>query len=186
MPRPNPVRQTTFAEFLELEAKSSVRHEFVDGFMFAMAGGTDYHNQIAINALIALRSAAESAGCSSYLTDMLLQTPGGTYYPDVFVTCEETNDGSRLKHTACLIIEVLSDSTEALDRGDKLRHYQKLSGLKMYLLVSQQEKRVEVFQRLEDGSWRYEDKEEGQLRLPCINVSLELEDLYRGLSYPRV
>lgn len=168
---------------MQLEAQSQIRHEFVDGFVFAMAGGTDYHNQIAINALFALRAAAQAAGCESYISDMLLQTPGGTYYPDVFVTCEEPNDGSRLKHTACLIIEVLSESTEVIDRSEKLHNYQKLPGLQAYVLVSQDQQLVEVFRRLEDKSWRYEAIEEGEVQLPCVEVAVKLDDLYRGVKF---
>lgn len=182
MARSNPVRQATFEEFLH-QAQSPIRHEFVDGFVFAMTGGTDYHNQIAINALFVIRAAARAAGCEGYITDMLLQAPGGTYYPDVLVTCEEPNDGSRLKYTACLIIEVLSESTEIIDRSEKLHNHQKLPGLQACVLVSQDKQLVEVFRRLEDKSWRYEAIETGEIQLPYVNVGVRLDELYQGMNF---
>jgi Uma2 family endonuclease len=99
----------------------------------------------------------------------------------VFVTCEEPLDGARYKKTACLVVEVLSEGTEAIDRGEKLHRYRKLPGLQAYVLVSQEAKRVEVYRRLPDGGWRYEVVEEGEVPLPCVEVSLDLEALYRGL-----
>jgi Uma2 family endonuclease len=182
MPRSNPVRRTTLEEFLELEARSQSRHEFVDGLMFAMAGGTDYHNRLTTRFLVTIFSAAEEAGCDVFAENMLLKAGTGIYYPDVFVTCDEPLQGAVLKHTACLVVEVLSEATEAIDRGEKLLNYQKLPGLQAYLLVSQHEKRVEVFRRMNDGGWRYEAIEEGELQLPCVNVTLEIESLYRGIK----
>lgn len=180
MPRPNPVRRTTFAEFLELEAESQVRHEFVDGFMFAMAGGTDYHARLSGRFFRLIFDAAEEKGCLAFTENMILKAGTGSYYPDVFVTCDEPLDGSTYKKTACLVMKVLSNSTEAIDRGEKLQNYQKLSSLKAYVLVSQGEKRVEMFTRMDDGGWRYQALEEGHIQLPCLNLSISLDELYRG------
>lgn len=185
MPRQNPIKRTTFEEYLELEARSDVRHEFVDGFMFAMAGGTDNHNRIAINLIVLINAAAEAAGCNAFINDILVRTPEEIgYYPDVFVTCEEQNDGSRIKRKPCFVIEVLSDTTEAIDRGEKLRHYRKIPSLQAYILVSQTAKLFETFRRLPDGTWRYETLEEGGLELPCVGFTLPLEDAYRGVNFP--
>jgi Uma2 family endonuclease len=186
MPRPEPVGKTTFEEYLQLEARSSVRHEFVDGLIFAMAGGTDYHATICLNIAGQLRGAARAAGCFAYMENMLVQTPdGSTYYPDVFVTCEESNDGSRYKRFPCFIVEVLSESTSDIDRGEKLQNYRKIPSLKAYILVSHDRRLVEVYRRLEDGTWRYETLEgSGALELPCLGSRLSLEEIYAdaGLS----
>ncbi len=183
MPRSNPVRQTTFEEYLELEKHSQIRHEFVDGFMFAMAGGTDYHNRLSTRFLVTIFNAAENAGCEIFAENMLLKAGRGSYYPDVFLTCDEPLEGAVYKRSACLVIEVLSDSTEAIDRGEKLQNYQKLSSLRAYVLVSQHEKRVEVFRCLEDGTWRYEAIEAGEVQLPCVNMAVKLDELYRGVNF---
>jgi Uma2 family endonuclease len=181
--RPRPVRQATFEEFLSLEAQSQVRHELVDGFMFAMAGGTDYHNRLSIRFLLLIFGAVEQAGCEVFAENMLLRIGNGLYYPDVFVTCDEPLDGSTYKRTACLVVEVLSDSTEAVDRGEKLHNYQQLSGLKAYVLVSQNHKRIEMYSRMEDGGWRYKTIDAGTVQLPCANIELNLDDLYQGIAF---
>ena len=184
MPRSNPVQRATFDEFLKLEEQSSVRHEFVDGFMFAMAGGTDWHNRIAGNIYARVLIHSEDTECNRFMNDMLIRTPDDIgYYPDVFVTCEESTDGSRVKRKPCFVIEVLSDSTEAIDRGEKLHNYRKIPSLQAYILVSQDRKLIEVFRRLPDQTWRYETLEDGALELPCVGLMLPLDDAYRGVNF---
>jgi Uma2 family endonuclease len=126
MPRKAPLRRASFEEFLALEATSSERHEFVEGLVFALAGGTDYHNRLVARILLALLPAAERAGCEAFAEGMLLKVEDAAHYPDFFVTCEEPLDGARYKKTACLVVEVLSEGTEAIDRGEKLHRYRKL------------------------------------------------------------
>jgi Uma2 family endonuclease len=179
MPRPEPILHTSFEEYLDLETRSEVRHEFVDGMLFAIAGGTDYHATIGLNIAAAIRAAARAAGCFAYMENMLLQTPGGsTYYPDVFVTCDEANDGSRFKRFPCFVVEVLSDTTADVDRGEKLHNYRKIPSLKAYILVSQGQRLVEVYRRLGDGTWRYETVEEGAVELECLELKLGLDEIY--------
>ncbi|GIW24585.1 Uma2 family endonuclease [Meiothermus sp.] len=183
MPRPEPVGKTTFEAYLELEARSPVRHEFVDGMIFAMAGRTDYHATISLNIATQVRATARASGCFVYMENMLLQTPDGpTYYPDVFVTCEESNDGSRYKRFPCFVVEVLSESTSDIDRGEKLHNY-RIPSLKAYILVSSERKLVEVYRRLEDQTWRYEVLEgAGELELPCLGLKLGLEEIYADVD----
>ena len=172
----------TFEEYLEFERTSPEKHEFVDGQLFMMAGGSDRHNRLAF--LIAMRLEGESRAqsCRVYLLDMKIRTPDEvSYYPDVFVTCDESDDGTYIKQKPCLILEVLSNSTEAVDRGEKLRNYAKLPSLQGYVLVSQSEPRLEMFRREETG-WRYEVKEAGEtLTLPCLGLTLNVDELYAGL-----
>lgn len=184
MARQNPVRQATFEEYLELEKHSQVRHEFVDGYLFAMAGGTADHNRICSRLLRLIYDAAEASGCELFINDMIVQTPGGKgYYPDLFLTCEESDGRARFKQLPCWIIEVLSESTEAIDRGEKLHNYKTIPSLKAYVLVSQDQKLVEVYRRLEDGTWRYETLEGNDtLELPCLELKVGLEEIYRGID----
>ncbi|PZA08427.1 MULTISPECIES: Uma2 family endonuclease [unclassified Meiothermus] len=184
MARQNPVRQATFEEYLEFEQHSQVRHEFVDGYLFAMAGGTDFHNRISGRLYRLILDAAETADCDLFINDMILQTPSGRgYYPDLFLTCEERSDGSRFKRFPCWIIEVLSESTEAIDRGEKLHSYKAIPSLNAYILVSQDQRLVEVYRRLEDGTWRYETLEGNDvLELPCLELKVGLEEIYRGVG----
>jgi Uma2 family endonuclease len=185
MARQNPVSQSSFEEYLQLEAASQVRHEFVDGYTFAMAGGTDSHNRITNRFNRLVFDAAEEAGCELFIADMLVRTPNNKgYYPDLFLTCEETSDGSRFKRFPCWVVEVLSETTEAVDRGEKLQNYTAIPSLKSYILVSQEKKLIEVFERLPDDSWRYTSiGEGGTLRLPCLELVLEVNQIYQGVKY---
>lgn len=184
MPRADkPIRTgLTFEEYLEAEYQSPVKHEFVDGQMFMLAGASDKHNRLA-GRLYAWLLNAERDACRTFFADMKVRTPGGVgYYPDILVTCDEEDDGVYVKRNPCLIIEILSPSTEAIDRGEKLRNYRTFESLQAYILVNQEVKRIEIFRREEDGSWRYEDSEAGEtLTLPCLEFELEVDDLYRGL-----
>jgi Uma2 family endonuclease len=110
----------------------------------------------------------------------MLQTPDGpSYYPAVFVTCEETNDGSPYKRFPCFVAEVLSESTSDIDRGEKLHNYRKIPSLKAYILVSYNQQLVEVYRRLEDNTWRYETLEdEDVLEFPCLDLRMGLTEIY--------
>ena len=182
---PQDAKRLSFGEYLELEERSGTRHEFVDGFMFAMAGATDNHNQIALNISTQARLKSQASTCLAYAFDMKVRTLDGTgYHPDVFVTCNEPNDGSKVKYNPCFIVEVLSPSTEAFDRGEKQLRYRQISSLQAYVLVTQHRKLIEVYRRLADGTWRYETLEEtGMLELPCINCSMTLEDVYEDVEF---
>ncbi len=173
----------SFEEFLEFERTSQVKHEFVDGRLFLMPGVTDRHNKIAGNIYVAARLAIRDTDCDVYFSDVLVRTPNNIgYYPDVFGTCDQDDTEPRVKRLPCFIIEVLSQTTEAIDRGEKLLNYSKISSLQTYVLVTQDEPRAEVFSRQNDGSWRYEVIESGgTLKLPCINLEMPLKDVYTGV-----
>ncbi len=175
----------TFEEYLELEEHQEIRHEFVDGFMFAMAGASDEHNLISLNIATAARAATRGTTCRAYHTDMKLQTPNGIgYYPDVFITCDDDDKGKKVKQSPCLIIEVLSPSTEDIDRGEKWLNYQKSSSLKMYVLVRQDQKFLETYKRNPDGTWQYAILEEnGRLEFSCVDFSMTLEEIYEDVIF---
>jgi Uma2 family endonuclease len=187
MPRVADVGPITIEKYLEIESASTVRHEFVDGYMFAMAGSKDNHNTIVINITTRIRQAVRGTLCRVFAENIKVQTPTGKfYYPDVFVTCQEPNDGSTVKQFPCFIVEVLSDSTADIDRDEKFHNYRKISSLQAYILVSQKYKVVEVFRYLEDKTWRYEVLEdEGKLELPCINTSITLDEIYEDVDFSK-
>lgn len=188
MPRvlANPNRMT-FEEYLEVEKRAETKHEFVDGFVFAMAGANNAHNVIRGNVFLKVGSAARVAKCRAYINDMKLRTPepeSHGYYPDVFVTGDLDDLNTDVKTTACFIVEALSKSTEDIDRGEKWQNYRKLSSLQTYVLVSQKQRYVEIYRRLADGSWRYEVLEnDGTLELPRINASITLEEIYEDVDF---
>ena len=171
----------TFEEYLAFERTSPVKHEFSHGQLFMMAGTSDRHNRIA-GRFYARLLAAETGTCRTFFADMKVRTLNGRgYYPDILVTCAEDDDDAYVKRKPCLIVEVLSDSTEAIDRGDKLHDYRKFESLSAYVLVNQHERRLEMYRRMVDG-WRYDAKEAGEsLELPCLGVVLEVDELYTGV-----
>lgn len=185
MARQNPVGQASFAEYLELEALAQQRHEYVDGYLFAMAGGTANHNRLISRLNRLIFDSAEASGCELFMADMILQTPSGRgYYPDLFLSCEPPDGKARYKQQACWIIEVLSETTEAIDRGEKLQSYTAMPALKAYILVSQDKPLVEIFERLEDSSWRYTPVgEQGVFKLPCLDLQLEVAEVYQGMTF---
>ena len=173
----------TFEQYLTLEERQELRHEFVDGFMFAMAGATKRHNRIASNihtkATIASRVKPE---CSAYIENVKLRTPNGVgYYPDVVLTCDDDIDDQFI-NSPCFIVEVLSPSTEDIDRGEKWLNYQKAKSLKMYVLVRQDQKFLEVYKRNSDHTWQYSIlEEEGSLEFECVSLSMTLEEIYQDV-----
>lgn len=169
-------------EYLELEERAELRHEYVDGRLLAVAGETQEHEEIVLNLVEALRPLARGKGCRLYTTNIKLQVrPTRFRYPDLMVICSPKVE-PRIEFTPCLIVEVLSDSTEQTDLSEKLSEYTALPSLERYLLVSQTHKLVLVYIRQTDG-WRLETLENsGEVYIPCLDASLTLEEIYRGLA----
>jgi Uma2 family endonuclease len=143
-------------EYLQIEAQSPIKHEYIDGQIYAMAGASDPHVTIAGNLLPLLRSHVRGSGCRVYISDMKtrIETLNRFYYPDVLVTCDPRDlETSTYKRFPTLIVEVLSDSTEAFDRGDKFVDYQTLESLREYVLINTKRQRVECFRRNDEGLW---------------------------------
>lgn len=178
-------QKMTFEEYLEFEKRADMRHEFVDGFVFAMAGATDTHNHITGSIFARAYLAALNTQCFVYKENMKLRTPDGTgYYPDVFAVCDPNDTDNTVKTRACFIVEVLSDSTQDLNRGEKWIRYQQIKELQSYILVFQQQKRLEIYKRQSDSSWRYEVMEnEGVLELPCLNLAITLAEIYERVDF---
>jgi len=143
-------------DYLQLEAESQIKHEYINGDVFAMAGASDTHVTIAGNLFALLRSHVRGSGCRVYIADMKVRVEvcNCFFYPDVLVTCDrQDTETSTYKQFPKLIVEVLSDSTEAFDRGDKFIAYQTLETLKEYVLVNTRHQRVECFRRNAEGLW---------------------------------
>ena len=170
-------------EYLAFEESSSERHEFVAGQVFAMAGGTTRHNKIAGTLYARALAANNDPSCEVFIENVKLMLEESYYYPDVMICCEEDSSELRYRRRPCFIAEVLSESTEAIDRGEKLLNYQKLESLQTYALISQDEARIEVFSRLPDGAWRYQLLEgEAVLKVPCAKFEVNVSDLFRGIA----
>ncbi|WP_434222322.1 Uma2 family endonuclease [Limnospira platensis CENA597] len=180
-------------DYLEIEANSSIKHEYIDGEVYAMAGATDTHVTIALNMAIALRNHLRGSGCRVYISDMKvrIQKANGErfYYPDILVTCDPRDrDTPTYKQFPKLIIEVLSDSTEAFDRGDKFMDYQSIDSLQEYILINTRHPRLEIFRR-QDDSWLFntyslsEDTEYSTFHIVSLDFTEKIATIYEDVNF---
>ena len=183
MGQPEQQRRYTPAEYFALEASSEERHEYFDGEVFAMAGGTKSHNLITQNFTMALRGSLRGKGCQVYMEDVRLAMQDDFHYtyPDVVVTCDPADRRDPLTvRQPVLIVEVLSPSTADYDRSRKFKQYQKISSLRHYVLVSQTAWVLEWFRRDEAGQWIYTvfSDPADVLEIPDLTLRLPLADVY--------
>jgi Uma2 family endonuclease len=177
----------TYADYLGFEASSNVKHEFLGGQIYAMAGGTPEHAALAAAAITLLGPQLRGGECRPYNSDLRVRTPTGlTTYPDVTIVCgpREIDGIDPLAVTnPRLIVEVLSRSTEEYDSGDKFEHYKTFPSLREYVLVSYRERSVEVRRRGEDG-WRTIVVREGAIAELSIGARLDVRELYDAAAEP--
>jgi Uma2 family endonuclease len=177
----------TYDEYLGFEASSNVKHEFVAGQIYAMAGGTPEHAALAAAAITLLGPQRRGGECRPYNSDLRVRTPTGlTTYPDVTFVCgpREIDGIDPLAITnPTLIVEVLSQSTEEYDSGDKFEHYKTFPSLREYVLVSHRERSVEVRTRGEDG-WRTTVGNDGAIAELSIGARLDVRELYDAAAEP--
>lgn len=143
-------------EYLAWEAEQQVRHEYIDGEVYAMAGGTIAHNDIALNAYNALREHLKAIGCRVNVADVKVQVSNAKayFYPDVVISCNEQDRRSRqVISFPKIIIEVLSPSTAGFDRGDKFKYYRRFSTLLEYVLIDAEKISIDVYRRGSAGKW---------------------------------
>lgn len=174
-------------EYLQMEDVRNIKHEYIDGQVYAMAGASDPHVTIALNLATLLRSHVRGSSCRVYIADMKarIESLNRFYYPDVMVTCSPSDQETpTYKRFPCLIVEVLSDSTEAFDRGDKFVDYQELESLREYVLINTKRQRVECFRRNEQGLWVLQSytPQQTSFRLDSVGFEGTLEALYEDVA----
>ncbi|HEX8458447.1 MAG TPA: Uma2 family endonuclease [Pyrinomonadaceae bacterium] len=181
-------------EYLAIERKSEIKHEYVAGEMFAMVGAGKRHNLITANIIRVLGNQLLDRPCNVYPSDMRVKVSrtGKYTYPDVVVACAEeafddTENDTLLNPV--VIVEVLSESTEAYDRGKKFEQYQNIESLTEYLLVAQDSQRIEQYVRQRNREWRYSEYHELEdvVEINVIGCVLAVKDVYAKveLSSPR-
>ncbi|HXU39120.1 MAG TPA: Uma2 family endonuclease [Blastocatellia bacterium] len=188
----NPKRKYTLEEYFDLELSTNERFEYFDGEIFSMSGVSEQHAQIEGNGYHALRLALEGRECRVFMANMRIKVPSlpPYRYADVSATCEkpvfEKIGGVDVVTNPTLIIEVLSDSTEAYDRGDKFTHYKSIPSLKEYLLIAQHRPHITQYVKQYDGSWSYDEVNDltGKIQLASIDCVLELSEIYRDVTFP--
>lgn len=173
-------------EYLTQEEKALVKHEYINGEVYEMAGASSAHVTISLNIASLLKIHLRGSNCRVFISDMKVRIErlNVFYYPDVIVTCDEKDrELNYYKKAPKVIIEVLSDSTESFDRGDKFADYRTIESLEEYVLISQSKKRVDLFTRKNYNSWELTSFSEGEnLTLNSINLNCAVSDLYEDID----
>ncbi len=185
---PKKLQRLSVAEYLEGEKDSPVRHEYVDGQIFAMAGASDRHNRISINLTSRLDDKLGDGPCEVFMADMKIWVSETVYYyPDVVVACDGPGADEYYRKQPRLIIEVSSPGTEGIDRSEKLLAYKQIKSLKEYVIVSQIRVHVEVFRRGRGDRWSWELLTElsDELRLESVGLTLTVAEVYRRVKFPQ-
>lgn len=185
----NKPQSLSFDEYLDLERHSETKHEYVGGYIHAMAGASEVHNRIAGNLFFHLRAAARGGPCGVFMSDMKVRVDSHdvSYYPDVSVVCDSQDKDPYVKRKPCVVVEVLSSTTEATDRREKWLAYRSIPSLCYYLLVSSDRKRVEYFARGPEGAWESALMDEDDtLSIVCEGYSaqLTLAAIYEDVRLP--
>jgi Uma2 family endonuclease len=168
-------------DYLAAEEISPIRHEYRDGEVFAMTGGTRNHHTIAGNLFFRLKNHLRGSGCRTFMEGMKLrvQESNSFYYPDVVVTCDDRdrpNNEQYINHPS-LIIEVLSPSTARFDRTEKFADYRTIPSLSEYVLVSTDRQQIEQFQRDDRGQWHKLEFDDS-LQLASVDCAIAIDEIY--------
>lgn len=177
-------------EYLALERKAELKSEYIDGEIVAMTGASRKHNLVVVNLTGEIRRQLRGRSCEAYANDMRVRVPSNRLYtyPDVVVVCDEPQFEDQEFDTLLnptVIIEVLSESIELYDRGKKFSFYRTLESLAEYLLIAQDECRIEQFVRQSDGGWLLSEHRspEDAVKLDSIQCSLELREVYDKVAF---
>jgi Uma2 family endonuclease len=188
----HPKRKYTLEEYFDLERSTNERFEYWNGEVSSMSGGSEQHDQIESNTHHALRLVLTGRECRVFTGNMRIKVPSlpPYRYGDVSAICgkpifEKIGGVDTLANPA-LIIEVLSESTEAYDRGDKFTHYKSIPTLREYLLIAPHRPHITQYVKQEDGSWSYREVNDPSagLHLPSVDCVLELSEVYRDVTFP--
>ncbi len=186
---PKPSHSWSEDEYLAFERASATKHEYYDGAIYDMVGGTARHALISGNVATSLRNTLRPRQCLIYQSDLRVKMQRSYTYPDVIVVCGEprftdANEDTLLNPT--LIVEVLSPSTEHFDRNEKFRRYQQVEAVQTYLLIAQDAPRLEQYVRQPDQRWLYSLHEglEAVVALPALECDLPLAEIYEKVVFP--
>ena len=178
------LEHVTVQEYLEGEQRTDVRHEYLAGHLVAMGGASDRHGLVA-GSLHALLLHARRKGCQLFLADMKVRIEhegdDWFYYPDLVLVCDRSDrESPYYRRNPCLVVEVLSPSTEQTDTREKLLAYRLLPGLREYLLLRQDRVQADLYQRGDDGRWQHRRfaAPDDALALRCVDASPSLRDIY--------
>lgn len=171
----------TEQQYLEQQRTAEIKYQFIDGDMYAMAGGSEEHNVICINVTAELRQKLKGGPCKPFMADMMIKAGANYFYPDVMIVCEpDERDDRYLKHAPTIIVEVLSNSTRKIDLTLKKLAYMNLPSLQEYVLVEQDKCEVEVFRRSQNWASSYYLLGD-DIHFESVDVTLSVEDIYESI-----
>ncbi|HEV3309137.1 MAG TPA: Uma2 family endonuclease [Chloroflexota bacterium] len=179
---PKPAR-TSIAEYLKLENASALKHEYVDGSMILLAGGSRNHSRLAVRTLGALERRLQAGPCRTYNSEVRVRINDRYFYPDISVSCDDrdSGEGDDLRCPS-VIFEVLSPRTEAFDRGDKFDMYRECGSLREYVLVSLRRPEVQIYRRSPDG-WVLKTFRSGSdIELGSLGITVPVDEVYEGIE----
>ena len=179
-----PLVHLSVEDYLEGEKTSPVRHEYIAGQVYAMAGSSARHNGIALNLATRLRPHLRGGPCRVFMSDVKarIEALDLFYYSDVMVSCDAEDRAEYFRSRPCLIVEVTSPSTESIDRREKLLAYQKLDSLREYVLIAQDEVKAHVYRRDDLGKWWVQTlTETDELRMESVGLNIPLLELYENI-----
>ena len=178
-----PLSNLSVADYLKGERDSDVRHEYLYGEVYAMAGASVFHNLITTNLVQTFANAAQQSPCRVYSSDMKIRVADEIfYYPDVLLVCEEPAD-DYFETAPCVVVEVMSKSTARKDRFEKRLAYQEIERLQLYLLIDSRKQAVRGYYRTESG-WRERVFATGEaIPIPCLNSEVIFEELYGKVNF---
>lgn len=177
----------TVEEYLEFEKNSEVRHEYIDGVIYAMAGESKRHNRIGGRLYASLLSHLEGVDCEVYFEAIKVYVrPTKYYYPDVVVICNDDSEDDYSLSSPRLIIEVLSPNTERTDRSEKLLAYQRMSSLQEYVIVAQDRIWIQIHRRQSGDNWTVENYLDlnDEITFASVGFTIGVSDIYRNISFP--
>ena len=175
-------------DYLEGEKVSPVKHEFVEGEVYAMAGTSDNHNRIVGEILTIISTHLRGSKCEPFFGDIKVRVTSKVYYyPDVLVSCEEDPEDPYFRNSPILIIEVTSPSTKKIDRREKLLFYQQMPSVQEYVVVDQHKMNVEVHRRQPNGGWitYYFNEKSDIVELTSIDLTIPLPDIYSRVQFDK-
>ena len=176
----------TVEEYLKYEKESPVKHEYVDGQIFAMAGTSTPHNRLAGNLFNRLDDHLAEAACEPFIADIKVMVSDTLfYYPDVVVACDPPEADPYLRREPLIIIEVSSPTTERIDRNEKLPAYKRIQSLKEIVFVAQDRVRIEIFRRQSGDFWQTEvlTEPDEELHLQSVGLTLTVAQVYRRVKF---
>ena len=174
-------------DYLEGEKNSPIKHEFIYGEVYAMAGTTDNHNRIALNISARLLDYLRDSNCEPFMGDMKVRVnPSVYYYPDVLVSCEEPTD-QHYRNEPILIVEVTSDSTREIDRREKMAFYLQIPSVQEYVIVEQKKMLVEIHRRQPDGRWltHFYNRADEEFEFVSVGIKFTVSEIYRRVQFPQ-